>query len=1814
MLSNQFENIILEYKQDITAKKMGEPLIQRFMSDADNNPTILTPQTKKIVDAIQNIELGPLFNKPDPDKPAPTEEEKAKEAEKLAILKNQLAIKVLNKLEETDPTQNKEYVQWLARLYINGETNLEDVESTLADYLDKFHRLKTKHHLKNNDIGQYKDFDTFMNDMDLYPNDLIDDDQGKKKKYNADIIYDEKGILIVRPNDKEASCRYGRGTRWCTAATRGHNYFASYTSRGPLYMFMPRKPNHPGEKYQFHFEDGVVADETDSYLSQNQLIKLADDYPALKDAFKEQAEKFGLIWLQKPKRVHKGSNFNVEEYRKNDKPYYLMKPTDSDQIYGMENTDDGGMKVFDLSNSGSYSSGELNAIEEHDLFNNYPELVSKFKVKGANIISDPVVTDTKSNAKIEQHGNMIIMTDQHGHKTAIRSPQPHDSSLARYGSGVEPLQLEAIRTSPFVAGEEDTQRGRANIPKYHTLNPYELTLEHPELVDVFGPTVQKLAKQINKNVKDQGADAKQLKELMEKSLRGIAAYLPYKLYDKGNIVIKSHMTSDGKPVRDYIVNKKDNTATLINRDLTTGEVDSIQPANVERLSRISKNDSHTLHNTQGELYGDAQTQSEYQRLYSSPNDRGSDEEALDFLPSISFLEQNPELKEFYKDTSLLEPKVKEFPTSTVRDYGKVKVPDGKSNRGYHNSIINNVKSMRNYIVSPKDADDGESYAISWSPEEPKYVEVYHSADGGQQTRLETAEEIQHVLKMFPEIRKLHVKDYKSYVDRDPERMPEKYSQYSNNDVKRNGMAEYMFNPSEEVENDRVKIEQFGPNEDQTHELPKFEVKPKQDNPFGKVGDTYAISFSLKDQRGKFGKISDIYITRYPKNLHKNEPIDRYGNYENIENRQRTADGQPVERDKFVPVDKKLKYQKEKLGAKEISDFFKYYPELRRMIRDENIHPKTPPPALAAKPDEEGNVDSDDIQMGNFTLENAVSTSPGVEKQYILPNEEEYPGEFYTLFTYDPHTEPAFKNGQTSFTEYGNMKTYNDRGFTQLVKGELEKSRGYYNRSDTTQDEMNQAFQGRDVGTVTPNTPGYNEIMKRFPDLEKLISEKSIEIGDHRTQNLSEDDVSEIGTERVYTFKNKDGSDLYIITPVGNALRGQHGEIKQTHSENSGSRLGSDVGNNVRRITSDEQDWEAGEETWNNNAYAINFESTENNPYLIISLLQDPFAGIIDLQLMDTNLGDTELKSVKNNFSVISIDTSLDGGIETAIQGTYLGKAKKNPELYRWLKDKAEQRNKETAGIGDFINFLDVTSEQMTDEQRSVPKAFGVDIVGIAKIGISNPIYMWQGRHQAFERVEYHLDTEEKDRYGGGRNITYKNSLKDLGVDVGKDFDWRKLVDSTILIKPESDTKFMTAGNRGYGNSGNGKFVQVPNAKFLNMAKHLPNSDKIIPKKNLKAMGAIPTQTWGPRQVAALAPNSKVTNNGKPWIKSIQEFKMPDGLGIESHGYGADLPSKVLPPGTGYLITLNPISDDEGPKKRVDGKLVRQLSPHTLMYRAMRHQKLDLPWEFTHEILDNGKKENKLLIYFANNRVAYLINPMSNSFTKYNLKQEEKKALFFDEEYGLFPQLKPIFDQFSKSNKWLREHEFHAIMSKVLFEGLGDKAYYELQKKKSKPNYGQLVFLKNIRLAGSYDNNKLKELGFFMKNGDWAISKPKYDRLVGDGELREMDIVNRPLKTGTNKIPKVGKKKVTEEPLEEGKKFPRTSEFLQVKELAEIKRLAGVYEPYQTEGDESMGSNISKTASQISKIMKEKNIQPGTPEWFQLWFSKPYLTGEKPTGD
>ena len=60
------------------------------------------------------------------------------------------------------------------------------------------------------------------------------------------------------------------------------------------------------------------------------------------------------------------------------------------------------------------------------------------------------------------------------------------------------------------------------------------------------------------------------------------------------------------------------------------------------------------------------------------------------------------------------------------------------------------------------------------------------------------------------------------------------------------------------------------------------------------------------------------------------------------------------------------------------------------------------------------------------------------------------------------------------------------------------------------------------------------------------------------------------------------------------------------------------------------------------------------------------------------------------------------------------------------------------------------------------------------------------------------------------------------------------------------------------------------------------------------------------------------------------------------------------------------------------------------------------------------------------------------------------------------------------------------------------------------------------------------------------------------------------------------------------------------ELERIKKLAGVnefkgYTEYTLE-------DMSQTATALKQKERDKNIKPGDKEWFELWFSKPYMTG------
>jgi hypothetical protein len=66
------------------------------------------------------------------------------------------------------------------------------------------------------------------------------------------------------------------------------------------------------------------------------------------------------------------------------------------------------------------------------------------------------------------------------------------------------------------------------------------------------------------------------------------------------------------------------------------------------------------------------------------------------------------------------------------------------------------------------------------------------------------------------------------------------------------------------------------------------------------------------------------------------------------------------------------------------------------------------------------------------------------------------------------------------------------------------------------------------------------------------------------------------------------------------------------------------------------------------------------------------------------------------------------------------------------------------------------------------------------------------------------------------------------------------------------------------------------------------------------------------------------------------------------------------------------------------------------------------------------------------------------------------------------------------------------------------------------------------------------------------------------------------------------------------------------DIQELKVLAGIgNRAVMQEYKGFAGSNISVTGNEKGELMKRHDIRPGTEEWFKLWFSKPYLTGEQP---
>lgn len=207
---------------------------------------------------------------------------------------------IIKILATSDPTKNKQFLQWIANRYTKNDFSLEDMERVQND-LNDFVRVRNR--LPNKDINAYS-LDKLYAAMEPL---LSQGEQASMKKMqnwepdaaekqlldnkHVRLVYSDDQIRIFTPETFEASCQFGSGTKWCTTWRGNPTHFNSYREKGPLYII-----HTPDGKFQFHFEAEQFMNAQDRPA---ELGALLERYPQIGDVFKELAEKHGVLGLMK---------------------------------------------------------------------------------------------------------------------------------------------------------------------------------------------------------------------------------------------------------------------------------------------------------------------------------------------------------------------------------------------------------------------------------------------------------------------------------------------------------------------------------------------------------------------------------------------------------------------------------------------------------------------------------------------------------------------------------------------------------------------------------------------------------------------------------------------------------------------------------------------------------------------------------------------------------------------------------------------------------------------------------------------------------------------------------------------------------------------------------------------------------------------------------------------------------------------------------------------------------------------------------------------------------------------------------------------------------------------------------------------------------------------------------------------------------------------------------------------------------------------------------------------------------------------------
>ena len=163
---------------------------------------------------------------------------------------------VIDSYHAADPDKGKKHLEWLVNQHKVGNLYPKDKESintTLSDFMKHGSKLKKR------DIKQYGSIEELQSELHPHISAVVKKEEEKERRRNvvrtgSTKIFQTPNVAVHHVHNAEASCELGRGTKWCTAATKSPNMFYNYNTKGNFYVVQGKDHEGKATKFGIHFE------------------------------------------------------------------------------------------------------------------------------------------------------------------------------------------------------------------------------------------------------------------------------------------------------------------------------------------------------------------------------------------------------------------------------------------------------------------------------------------------------------------------------------------------------------------------------------------------------------------------------------------------------------------------------------------------------------------------------------------------------------------------------------------------------------------------------------------------------------------------------------------------------------------------------------------------------------------------------------------------------------------------------------------------------------------------------------------------------------------------------------------------------------------------------------------------------------------------------------------------------------------------------------------------------------------------------------------------------------------------------------------------------------------------------------------------------------------------------------------------------------------------------------------------------------------------------------------------------------------------